>query len=745
MEVSKMHTLVLKTARVSTDSDGVMTVWIDVAGKSVNTITSKMLEDLTEIVVLVEREKPKAVIFTSAKPDCFIAGGDLFEIRSLTAATMTDFLAGGQRLYDRIANLPMPTVCAMNGDCLGGGMELALACNYRVAADDGSINIGLPETKIGILPGWGGTVRLPKLIGITRALPLILQGKALPPRKAKKIGMIDEVVRPEALQAAAKRIALNGVQRKTKMALIDRLCSKAFIRKRVLASAEKKTLAATHGNYPSAQKVIDIVRTAHDLGHAAGLEAERQSLRDMIDTDASHNLMRLFFLKQRVKRGIAEQLKASPADVKCAGVIGGGTMGAGIAYAMIRAGLQVRLIEVNAQAAAAALGRIRSTLDEDVKAGKLTPLEAKHAFNRVSPSIDWTGLGSCDLVVEAVAETMEVKREVFGRLDKVCRPDAVLASNTSSLSITEMAAATSRPNRVVGLHFFNPVSKMPLVEVVRTPQSDDASLATAAMLSQKIGKVPVLVKDAPGFLVNRVLIPYLAEALVLAEEGASVTEIDETMKKWGMPMGPFELLDEIGLDIGAHVLASLGSKLDPPLKASPVVGRALERKWLGKKSGLGFYVHSKKKGAKPKVNEELISLLTAVPTKVERSEEDVIYRLVLPMVNEAARLLAEGVTDSADTVDLATVLGIGFAPFRGGLAKFADKVTVDGLVEKMLDLSRRHGLRFRPAPALEWLAKEKRPFADANQYKAEPAAAPSAAVAPREMAAAAEVVPAVQN
>src|SRR5688572_8935904 len=254
MEVSKMHTLVLKTARVSTDSDGVMTVWIDVAGKSVNTITSKMLEDLTEIVVLIEREKPKAVIFTSAKPDCFIAGGDLFEIRSLTADTMTDFLAGGQKLYDRIANLPIPTVVAMNGDCLGGGMELALACTYRVAAEDGSINIGLPETKIGILPGWGGTVRLPRLIGITRALPLILQGKALPPRKAKKIGMVDEVVRPEALLAAARRMILTRPKIKRKWLLIDRLAKLGFIRSRVLATAEKKTLATTHGNYPAAMK-----------------------------------------------------------------------------------------------------------------------------------------------------------------------------------------------------------------------------------------------------------------------------------------------------------------------------------------------------------------------------------------------------------------------------------------------------------------------------------------------------------
>src|SRR6266850_4718759 len=435
MERANMN-LELDTIKTTVDADGIMTVWIDVPGKSVNTIGQKMLTELTEAISLIEREKPKGVIFASKKHENFIAGGDLFEIRALKPDTMTQFLSAGQQLYDRIARLPMPTVVAMNGDCLGGGMELALACTYRIAAEDGSINIGLPETKIGILPGWGGTVRLPKLIGITRALPLILQGKALPPRKAKKIGMIDEVVRPEAILSAAKRMLLTRPTFKRKWLFVDKLAKIGLFRHKILAKAEKKTLEMTHGNYPSAPRVIDIVAKAHDLGHEAGLTAERESLRELMDTPACENLMRLFFLKGKVKKSLTEQIHAKPREVKFAAVIGGGTMGAGIAHGLARAGIQVRLIEVSAAAAAGALGRIRKTLEEEVGSGKISALESRHIFNRISPTIEWTGLHNCDFVVEAVAESMDVKREIFGKLDKLVPAHAILASNTSSLSIT---------------------------------------------------------------------------------------------------------------------------------------------------------------------------------------------------------------------------------------------------------------------------------------------------------------------
>ena len=707
----------MEMIRMTTDADGVVTVWLDAPGKSVNSIGTRFVAELTEAIDILEKTKPtpKGVIFASAKEGNFIAGADLYEIRDVAQSGdpdgVTKFLANGQALYTRIAALPFPSVVAINGDCLGGGFELALACTYRVAADDGSINIGLPETKIGILPAWGGTVRLPQLVGIRNALPLILQGKALPPKKAKKAGLIDEVVRPEALQAAAKRVLLKGLSRPRKLPLIDRVLHSGPVRRRLLNTIEAKTMEQTYGNYPAANQVIQVVRDTFDHGNTAGLDSERRAVRDLMASPACQNLMRLFFLRQGGKKAIANQVKAKPVEVKYAAVIGGGTMGAGIAYALARSGVQVRLVEVNAKAAAAAVGRVRKMFDDDMYSGRLSALEARHAFNRVSPTTEWTGLGLADLVIEAVAESMDVKREVFAKLDKLTRPDCVLASNTSSLSVTEMAAATTRPNRVVGLHFFNPVPKMPLVEVVRTPHSDDQSLANAVGVSLKIGKTPVLTKDAPGFLVNRVLIPYLYEALVMASEGVSITEIDLALKKWGMPMGPFELLDEIGLDIGSHVLKSLGGKLNPPLESPAGMGKALERGWLGKKSGTGFYVHGdgKKKGKKakdPVVNAEMVALLAAGKAPPQVSEEDIQWRLVLPMVNEAAKLLAERVVDSADTVDLATVFGIGFAPFRGGLVRYATSVGSEQLVARMEALAAKHGPRFEPAESLRRHVRE---------------------------------------
>ena len=724
--MSHIQTMQMPTLRTAVDADGILTVWFDAPGKSVNTITWQMLLDLREVVTAIERDKPKGVIFASTKSDCFIAGGDLFDIRRLATGDpemTTKFLADGQTLWNRIEKLPCPTAVAINGDCLGGGFELALACTWRVAADDGSINIGLPEVKIGILPGWGGTTRLPRLIGIPKALPLLLTGKALPPKKAKKAGLIDETVRPEALLAAAKRLVLSGPRKPKKLPLVDRLAS-GIGRNMVLAKATKKTLEQTHGNYPAAMAVLDIIRAGFDRGFDAGLEAERKALRELMDSPACHNLMRLFFLKQGVKKALMAQLNgARGRDVTHAAVIGGGTMGAGIVHSLARAGIQVRLVEVNDKAAAAALGRVRKMLDDDTYSGKLSALEAKHAFNRVSPTTDWTGLNMADVVVEAVAESMDVKREVFAKLDRLCKPDAVLASNTSSLCISEMAEATQRPGRVVGLHFFNPVPKMPLVEVVRAEKSDDASLATAVALAGRIGKIPVLVKDAPGFLVNRVLIPYLAEALVMASEGVPVETIDLAMKKWGMPMGPFELLDEIGLDIAAHVLKSLGAHMDPPLATSPSVGTALERGWLGKKSGKGFYLHGGKKSSKLLVNHEMAALVAGGKPAPAVTDEQIHWRLVLPMVNEAAKLLAEGVADSADTVDLATVMGIGFAPFRGGLARFADSVGSDKVLVHLEQLAAKHGPRFAPAAALKPIAAGKKPMTDIHAHGGMPARA----------------------
>ncbi len=662
--------------RNSTDADNVLTIWMDAPGKSVNTCSPQLFADLAQALDSIERDRPAGVIFASAKPRSFNAGADLFAIREMSREQVEKFVASGQLLFDRIARLSIPTVAAINGDCMGGGFELALACRYRVAAEDTSISIGLPEVKIGLIPGWGGTTRLPRLIGLRRALPILLAGKTMPPRKALRAGLVDETVRPEALLVAAKRVVLSGAEPR-RPSWVDRAAGRlAAVRNRILDAAHRQTMQLTYGNYPAPLRLLDVVKTGFERGFEAGLEAERRAILELSDTEAARNLMRLFFLRQGAKKRASEHLTAKPNEVKHATVIGGGTMGAGIVHALIRAGIPVRLVEVNPAAVSAALGRIKRMLDDDVAAGRIDRIAARDALNRVSPTTEWIGLELADVVVEAVVETIDAKREVFSRLDRLTRPTAVLATNTSSLSVSQMAQATLRPERVVGLHFFNPVPKMPLVEVVRTAQSDDASLATAIALVGRIGKTPVLVGDSPGFLVNRILVPYLAESLAMAAEGIPIRAIDDAAKRWGMPMGPFELLDEIGLDIASHVLGSLAGATPPPANVIQALELAKKEQWLGKKTGRGFYVHiaKRRRSPQPRVNEGLIKILSGGAQTPVPDAESIQGRLVLPMVNESARVLEEGVTDSADTVDLATVLGLGLAPFRGGIIQFAKTI-----------------------------------------------------------------------
>jgi 3-hydroxyacyl-CoA dehydrogenase/enoyl-CoA hydratase/3-hydroxybutyryl-CoA epimerase len=727
-------------------ADNVLTVVLDVPGKPVNTCTPQLLAELAAVVESLEKSatRPAGVIIASAKARSFNAGADLFTIRDMEPEQIGKYLAEGQALFDRIARLPMPSVAAINGDCLGGGMELALACTYRVAADDFSINVGLPETKLGLIPAWGGATRLPRMIGLTKALPILIAGKTMPPRKARKAGLVDEVVRPEALLAAARRIVLSKRKRQRPGLMLRVAAKLGPARNKILTTARRQTVEKTFDNYPAPLRLLDVVKTGYEQGMHAGLAAEREAILGLTQAEATKNLLRVFFLRQGAKRRAGDQLQAKPADINHAAVVGGGTMGAGIVHALIRAGIPVRLVEVNPAAASAALGRISKLLDDDVASGKLDKLAARHAFNRVTTTTDWTGLGLADLVIEAVIETMAAKHEVFKKLDQLTRHDAILATNTSSLRVSEIAQAVNNPGRVIGLHFFNPVNKMPLVEIVRGPRSDDAALASGVGLVNRIGKTPVVVADAPGFLVNRLLIPHLLEALAMAVEGVPILTIDEAVKKWGMPMGPFELLDEIGLDIGIHVLKSLSQVQANGLSLPAAVEQAVAKGWLGKKSGTGFYIHekSKKRGKEPKLrlNEEMAQLIA--PKKPESqspapattpavplgpSHEEIAWRLILPMVNEAARTLEEGITDSADDIDLATVFGLGFAPFRGGLAKFIEDAGVANVVHKLEELAAKHGPRFAPAPLLKNGGPLPRP---------KPAAKPSQA--------AAAVVPALQ-
>ena len=712
---------------------GVLIVRFDQPNRPVNTFTKAMMDELAELVDALEsgREAATGVVFTSGKNEAFIAGADLFELRALSAAQVEPFVAHGQAILDRLAHLPMPTVAAINGTCLGGGLELALACTYRVAADLGHIDLGLPEAKLGILPAWGGTVRLTRLLGPRRALPLLLTGRMLAPRQALALGIVDEVVRPEALLDAARRLLRQPPARRRRP-WADRLIGALPpLRGLLLATARRQALAKTWGHYPNATRIIAVVRTTCTSGAAAGLAAERAAIVDLADTDAAHNLMRLFFLRHDAKRAALPKIETQPAPVNHAAVVGGGVMGAGIVHALVRAGIPVRLVEQDQAAASAALRRVHALLDEDLHHKRLSPREARQALARVSPATDATGLRLADVVIEAVAEIPDLKRQVFEMLGRATRRDAVLASNTSSLSVEHMAQASGRPGRVIGLHFFNPVPRMPLVEVVHTPWSDDMSVAVGAALALRLGKVPILVADGPGFVVNRVLAPYLVEALVLAGAGADIAGVDLAMKKWGMPLGPFELLDQIGLDVGQSVLASLRERLGWSAAEAPDLGAAIRSGWLGRKTGVGFYDYRTRPWRRqPRPHVRFRALLQSarhpagagvIPT----DEAAIQWRLVLPMVNEAARLMQEGVTDSPEAIDLATVLGLGLAPFQGGLIQFARTVGLDQVRGRLEELTKSCGPRFQPAATLDRLTLTPQPGpAPAPTGSPIPAAAP---------------------
>lgn len=689
--------------------DGLCTVTFDLPGRSTNTITPQVLDDLAEALDAIEREDARAVVFASAKGGAFVSGADLFALREMGEQDVADFIRRGQETFSRIAALKATTVAAINGHCLGGGLELALACDWRLAVDDGAINIGCPETKLGILPAWGGTTRMPRVIGLTRALPLLLGGKTVPPRKARSAGLIDEVVRPERLDAAARRLA-ERPRKRPRLSLFDRLASRlGFVRSAVLNRARARTESLTNGHYPAPPRVIEVIRRGYEQGIDVGLAAEREAVAELARTEAAGNLMRIFFLRQSAKRDAVGRFDADPVEVNSAAVVGGGTMGAGIAASLAAAGITVRLVEINHDAASAGLRRIRRQLDADVRQKRLSPLEANHAMGRVWPCVDWSGLGRVDLAIEAVAERLDVKLAVFAKLAERTKASAVLATNTSSLSVAQLGEASGRAGRVVGMHFFNPVAKMPLVEIVASPASRPDALATAANVALRIGKVPVHVRDAPGFAVNRVLIPYLAEALLMAAEGRDVARIDGVLERWGMPMGPFTLLDQIGLDVAADIFQQTSGRLGEHVVAPDGFGQVVERGWLGKKSGRGFYRHDMPWWRRGRAVNAGLPAMLKPPASArgggEPMDDDAIAdRLVLVMVNETARLLDANVIDSADTLDLATALGLGWAPFRGGLCRYAESEGIDALAERMNELAGRFGERLAPCEPLRRLA-----------------------------------------
>ncbi len=707
-------------------NDGFCVLTFDRANSSANIFDTQTFEELNAHLDYLEgvtKNGPvQGVIFLSAKGKIFIAGADL---HSFTSGAMSDerlggIIDGGHRTFARIAALPVPTVAAIQGVCVGGGTELTLACDWRVACNDSATKIGLPEVQLGILPAWGGSVRLPRLIGLPKALEIILTGKQLAGVPAKKCGLVDELAYPEGMLSTAERMIKRG-KRPAAKTLFTNLPPARGI---VAALARRNTLAKTRGNYPAATRAIEVAVNALGTSLDAGLRMEREAFIALAKTDAARNLMSIFFLQERAKklRLPAEMGEAGkPAPVGRLAVVGAGLMGAGIAQWSAARGMRVLLKDIAPAALAKGMQSIGKIFRDAARRRVFTKADAQAGMDRVVPVAGDVPMRDVNLVIEAAVEKLDLKKKIFAGLEAQVPAGTVLATNTSALSIDRIADGLRAPENVVGIHFFNPVHLMQLVELVRGERTGSAALNTALGYVKGIGKLPVIVKDSPGFLVNRILLPYMAEALRLYfEEGHPAEQVDRLMLDFGMPMGPLRLMDEVGVDVGDHVARDLSARLPGSMPKDAGAGKAvaamLEKGFLGRKAGKGIYLYSegkKKDETLPPLNPAVRPDHGAMPASAS-SDSFLRDRLVLVMVNEAARVLEEGVVEAPEDVDFGMIMGTGWAPFRGGPLRYADARGLPEIVRRLEEIASRAGEHFRPAKLLRDLAAQGKTFYSAT-------------------------------
>jgi len=677
----------------------------------------RFAETLNSARVAGREGRIKVVVIRSGKSDSFSAGADVDQIAELEDPSDAEQkIRLGQAIFRDVETLPIPTVAAIHGVCLGGGVELALACTHRLLSDSKKTKVGLPEVMLGILPAWGGTSRLPRLVGLQAALDLLLTGKQIDPRKARRIGFAGEVYPEHIFESMVRDFALKapgrprlGVRRKNK--LVTRMLDGTTLgRKLVLRTARKKVMSSTGGHYPAPLRILDILDEHLTGPLEASLSAEASLAAELIVSTVSKNLVHVFRMREAARRGTGD---VTHREVSNLGVLGAGIMGGGIAQLAAYNGVRVYMKDIRHDAVTGGLQHAQELFDKAVKRRKLSPREARQRMEMVKGGLEYHGLSTADLVVEAVVERMDVKRAVLREAEQNVDRTCVLTTNTSSLSVDEMASALEHPERFCGMHFFNPVHRMPLVEVIRGSASDAVSVATVYAFALGLGKVPVVVGDGPGFLVNRILGPYLNEAGFLLGDGASIRQIDAQAKQFGMPMGPLRLIDEVGIDISAHAGAALHEGLGDRLTPSPVLVALAKTDRLGKKGGRGFYLYEK--GRQKKIDESVYADLGAsVPNERRKlRDRDIRARLVVQMINEAARALDQGIVRTAAEVDLAMIMGTGFPPFRGGLLRFADSLHPKGVLDRARELEQAHGDRFAPADLLMDLAKSDRTFYEA--------------------------------
>ncbi len=657
-----------------TDGDGIVWLHLDKADAATNVLSAEVLQELQGLLGEIESRAPRGLVFLSDKANGFIAGADVSEFTKLTdASDARRAIGAGQGVMDRIDALPFPTVAMIHGFCLGGGLELSLACRYRVAEDAPATRLGLPEVMLGIHPGFGGSVRAVRTLGAPAAMDLMLTGRTVSARAARRIGLVDHVAPLRHLRAAARSLVLNPPSPQ-RPGLTARAAGNALVRPWLARYLRRKVAAkAPKEHYPAPYALIEIWERYADQPRRM-YEAEADSVARLILTRTARNLVRAFFLRERLKS--AGRLDGY--DPHHVHVVGGGVMGGDIAAWCALQGLRVTVQESNRENLGRAIARAHGLYRKRLK----EPRAVQAAMDRLIPDLRGAGAAHADVVIEAIFEDEQAKSALFREIVPRLKPDALIATNTSSIPLESLAQALDAPERLVGLHFFNPVAKMPLVEVVSGPQTAPEVAARAAAFARRIDRLPLPVRSAPGFLVNRILMPYLLEAVTLESEGVPGAWIDRAAVRFGMPMGPLELADAVGLDVClsvAGILAErLGGTVPERLRGLVAAGR------LGRKSGRGFYEYPKGKPVKP------------APDKGGAPPDDLTDRLILPMLDEAVACLRERIVDGPDLVDAGMIFGTGFAPFRGGPVEYIREQGVGALTQRLQRLEKAYGARFAP-------------------------------------------------
>ena len=706
--------------------DGIAVVTIDLVGEPVNKVTMGLRAEFAEMFALLDGDPTiRGVVLASGKPDGWIAGADIDDFLKLSSAADAEALSrSGQELLGRLAAMKVPVVAAIHGACLGGGLETALACRYRIVTDQPKTVLGLPEVQLGLIPGAGGTQRLPRLIGLQRALDLILTGRTVPARKAYQMGLADEIVHPAILAEVAvdraRKLADRtlGARRSPK----DRGAAGRLLegnpvgRGVVFRKAREGVLAKTHGHFPAPLAALAAVQAGYEKGRDAGFREEARAFGELAASDVSKQLVFLFFATAALKKDSGVDGPApEPAAVETLGVLGAGFMGAGIAAVAVQQGTPVRLKDTDTTRVAKGLAAVSAVLRERLDRKRITRLQYDDQLLLAGGTTDYSGFHRATLVIEAVFEDLALKQRVLREVEPLLVPRAIYASNTSTIPISQIAVAADRPERVLGMHFFSPVHRMPLLEIVAAPATDRDAIVTAVAFGKRLGKTVIVVNDSPGFYTTRALSAYMNEAGRLLDEGASVEAIDRALVSFGFPVGPVTLFDEVGIDVGGKVGQVMAESFGPRMAPAESLRRVVESGRTGRKGRSGFYRYDAS-GEKGGVDPSVYELLPHGATRRELEASEIRQRCVLAMVNEAARCLEEGVLRSPRDGDVGAVFGIGFPPFRGGPFRYVDSEGVGAIVEQLEALDDRFPGRFTPSAVLAEMARSRARFYPAHGH-----------------------------